>query len=147
MADATFYILQSQSLQDRYLFACKLITKAYRLGEYCYVYTDSAEQSQLLDQLLWTFQPTLFVAHQIYDEQHPAPDYKNTVLIGTTTAPKAWQRLIFNLSSQYPDELEHVERILEILDEDEALKHKGRQRYQRYQKAHFAMTSHHIPSI
>ena len=144
MADATFYILSTESLRDRFLFACKLMTKAYRQGQYCYVYTDSAEQSRLLDELLWTFQPTLFIPHQIYDEEQLEPIYQQCILIGTKTAPKAWQRLIFNLSSHYPDDLTQTERVLEILDEDEHLKKQARQRYLQYKKQDFTMTSHHI---
>lgn len=144
MAEASFYILQSQSLHDRYQFACKLIAKAYSLKQYCYVYTDSIEQSQLLDKLLWTFKQTSFIPHQIYDEEYGTPDYKQTILIGTQAAPKNWQTLIFNLSSKYPDDLTQTERVLEILDNNKPLKQAGRQRYRQYKQNGFKMTDFKI---
>lgn len=144
MAEASFYILSSQSLHDRYLFSCKLIAKAYSLGQYCYVYTDSLQQCQQLDNLLWTFKENSFIPHQIYDEKNTTPEYKQTILIGTQAAPKNWQALIFNLSSKYPEDLTQTERVLEILDNNETLKKSGRQRYRQYEQNGFKMTSYKI---
>lgn len=141
MAEASFYILPSSSLSDRFIFACKLIEKAYRCGQFCYVYTDSPQHSEQLDNLLWTFRENSFIPHQIYDEQ---PDFEDTVLIGTQTAPEKWQKLIFNLSSKYPDDLTKTERILEILDNNEDLKQAGRQRFRQYKQDGFDISTHKI---
>lgn len=140
MPEASFYILPSQTLSERYLFACKLIEKAYRSGQFCYVYTDSDQQSQQLDNQLWTFRDNSFIPHQIYEEN--IPEYEQTILIGTKAAPEKWQKLIFNLSSKYPDNLTQTERVLEILDNDEELKLAGRHRYRQYKQDGFKMTSH-----
>jgi len=71
VAEVSFYILPTESLDDRYLFACKLIEKAYRSGSFCYVLTDSAEQSRIIDDLLWTFRAGSFIPHQIYTGEPP----------------------------------------------------------------------------
>ncbi len=145
MPKASFYILASESLSDRFLFACKLIEKAYRSGQFCYVYTDSLQQSQQLDNQLWTFRENSFIPHQLYDDTtNIAPDYPKTVLIGTQTAPKNWQSVIFNLSSKYPDDLTQTERVLEILDNNEALKQAGRQRFRQYKQNGFDISTHKI---
>ncbi len=145
MPEASFYILSSRSLPERYLFACKLIEKACRSGQFCYVYTDTLQQCQQLDDQLWTFRKNSFIPHQIYDgADNKAPDYEQTVLIGTHTAPERWQKLIFNLSSKYPDNLTKTERILEILDGNEELKQAGRQRFRQYNKDGFNTTTHNI---
>jgi len=141
MAEASFYILPSSSLSDRFIFACKLIEKAYRCGQFCYVYTDSPQHSEQLDNLLWTFRENSFIPHQIYDGQ---PDFEDTVLIGTQAAPEKWQKLIFNLSSKYPDDLTKTERILEILDNNEDLKQAGRQRFRQYKQDGFDISTHKI---
>lgn len=140
MPEASFYILPSQSLSDRFLFACKLIEKAYRCGQYCYVYTDSLQQSQQLDNQLWTFRENSFIPHQLYDKT--IPNYTQTVLIGTQPAPEKWQKLIFNLSSKYPDDLSNTDRVLEIIDNNESLKQAGRQRFVQYNKNGFSTSSH-----
>ena len=72
MPEVSFYILPSESQEERYLFACKLIEKAYRSGHFCYVLTDDAEQSQILDDLLWTFRAGSFIPHQVYTGELPA---------------------------------------------------------------------------
>ncbi|MFW5444522.1 MAG: DNA polymerase III subunit chi [Methylococcaceae bacterium] len=145
MPEASFYILPTRSLSDRYLFACKLIEKAYRSGQFCYVYTDSDMQSQQLDNQLWTFRENSFIPHQLYDEAlNKPPDYEQTVLIGTHSAPEKWQKLIFNLSSKYPDDLTKTDRVLEILDNNDDLKQAGRQRFRQYNQDGFNTTTHKI---
>jgi len=144
MPEASFYILKTDSLSERFIFACKLIEKAYRCGEFCYVYTDSAQQSQQLDNQLWTFRENSFIPHQQYDELNNTPDNEKTVLIGHIAAPKNWQKLIFNLSSNYPEDLTKTERVLEILDNNETLKQAGRQRYRQYQQDGFKIATHEI---
>jgi len=145
MPEASFYILPSQSLSDRLLFACKLIEKAYRCGQFCYVYTETLQHSQQLDDLLWTYRENSFIPHQVYDEPNKiTPEYEHTVLIGTQKAPEKWQKLIFNLSSKYPDNINTAERVLEILDNNEELKQAGRERFRRYKQAEFKISTYKI---
>lgn len=135
MADITFYVLPSQSQQERYLFTCKLIEKAYRSGCFCYVLTDDNTQSQRLDDLLWTFRPGSFIPHQVYSGDIPAIPQ---VLIGSVAPPEQWQKTVLNLSSHCVD----AERVLEILDNSEATKSVGRQRYRHYKEAGHDLTTH-----
>jgi DNA polymerase-3 subunit chi len=137
MADITFYVLSSQSQQERNLFACKLIEKAYRSGCFCYVLTDSDGQSQQLDNLLWTFRAGSFIPHQLYKGELPALEQ---VLIGSLHAPAQWQKTLINLSSRAAS----AERVLEILDNSEATKALGRKRYREYQQAGHTLTTHKI---
>jgi DNA polymerase III subunit chi len=138
--EINFYVLATELTQERYLFACKLIEKAYRCGVFAYVLTDSPEQSQLIDDLLWTFRAGSFIPHQIYTSE--AASIENTVLIGSSNPPKHWQNTVINLSSQCPQDFQQVERILEILDNSEETKTIGRNRYRQYQQAGIEITTH-----
>ncbi len=142
MPKVSFYILSSLSQLERYEFACKLIEKAYRNKQFCYVYTDNQQQSQQLDNQLWTFRAGSFVPHQLYVGK--TPDYEQTILIGTAPAPSNWQNLILNLSTKFPENILHTNRVLEILDNNEDIKHQGRQRYQQYNQAGFDITTHKV---
>lgn len=157
MAEVSFYILPTESLQDRYLFACKLIEKAYRSGCFCYVLTDSPEQSRTIDDLLWTFRAGSFIPHQIYTGELPdiardgeyaagspgaSAAVEKVILIGSLNAPEHWQKVLFNLSSRYPDVGSQTERILEILDNSETTKEAGRNRYRQYQQSGMKITTH-----
>jgi DNA polymerase-3 subunit chi len=135
MAEISFYILPTQSQQERLLFACKLIEKAYRSGCFCYVLTDTAGQSQQIDNLLWTFRAGSFIPHQLYTGDIPATEQ---VLIGSLPAPAQWQKTVINLSSQCAN----AERVLEILDNSEATKAVGRDRYRYYKEAGHNLTTH-----
>jgi DNA polymerase-3 subunit chi len=148
MPEVSFYLLPSRSQQERYLFACKLIEKAYRSGHFCYVLTDSAEQSEIMDNLLWTFRAGSFIPHERYTNDTaslPRAEWeRNVILIGTQKAPENWQKTVINLSSQCPQDLEQIERILEILDDSEETKEAGRQRYRQYQLLGLAIATHKI---
>jgi len=142
MAEVSFYILPSESAQERYEFACKLIEKAYRSGCFCYVLTDNAEQCQKIDDLLWTFRAGSFIPHQIYTGE--LPNIEKVILIGSLNAPENWQKTVINLSSYCPEEFDKIERVLEILDNSEATKELGRNRYRQYQQSGVNITTHKI---
>jgi DNA polymerase-3 subunit chi len=140
MAEVSFYLLPSESIQERYEFACKLIEKAYRSGCFCYVLTDNAEQSQKIDDLLWTFRAGSFIPHQIFTGELPA--IEKVILIGSLDMPEFWQKTVINLSSYCPGQFDKIERILEILDNSEATKELGRNRYRHYQQSGVTITTH-----
>jgi len=142
MAEVSFYILSSALLEERYLFACKLIEKAYRMGQFCYILTDNDEQAQLLDDLLWTFRAGSFIPHEIYTGFSPSSE--KVILIGSVSAPKHSQTLLFNLSSKFPEDISKTKRILEILDNCEITKAAARNRYRQYQQTGVSVTTHNI---
>ncbi len=135
-----FYVLASGSQHERQDFACKLIEKIYRNGEFCYVLTDNPEQASEINTLLWTFRAGSFVPHQLFQEGLPI--HVNTILIGGTQLPDTRPKIIVNLSSHFPDTRAPTERILEILDSSEASKQAGRQRYRQYLQTGFHITTH-----
>jgi DNA polymerase-3 subunit chi len=142
MAEVGFYILPSESAQERYEFACKLIEKAYRSACFCYVLADNAEQCQKIDDLLWTFRAGSFIPHQIYTGEPPC--FEKVILIGALNVPDNWRKTVINLSSHCPQEFDKIERILEILDNSEATKAAGRDRYRQYQQSGIKTTTHKI---
>lgn len=142
MTEVSFYLLQTESAHERYSYVCKLLEKAFRSGRFCYILTDSAQQSRLLDDLLWSFRPGSFIPHQIYEGQLPA--WLQTMLIGHRSAPTPWSNTLINLSSHCPDNFLHIERVLEILDNNETVKQTGRTRYRQYKSAGLSITTHHL---
>ena len=140
MPEIIFYVLPTESSQERYLFACKLIEKAYRSGTFAYVLTDTIELSQLIDDLLWTFRAGSFIPHQVYRAGQPVSD--NSVLIGFNNLPENREKTIINLSSLCPNDFQHAGHILEILDNSEATKAWGRNRYRQYQQANLEIVTH-----
>lgn len=142
MPEVAFYVLASEDEQQRLLYVCKLVEKAYRNGSYCYVLTDTDAQAQKLDDLLWTFRRGSFIPHQLYTGTEPP--FGNVILIGSIAAPESWQKVIVNVSSQFPQHIGQAERILEIVDATPEIKSEGRQRYRRYQQLDLAPVIHNV---
>ena len=142
MTEITFYVLPTESTQERHLFACKLVEKSYRSDCFCYLLTDSETQSRVLDDLLWTFRPGSFIPHQLYDGT--VPEWQRLILIGSHQPPEPWRHTLLNVSSQFPQDYLQYGRILEILDNSEATKVAGRQRYRQYQQAGLSVTTHKL---
>ncbi len=142
MPEVIFYVLSSESQTERLQFACKLIEKIYRNGQFCYVLTDTAQQSQQIDDLLWTFRAGSFVPHEIFQGQ--SPEFDNLVLIGSDTIPEKWLQVVINLSATIPQQFKQCEKILEILDNSEATKQMGRERYRQYKQARLEIITHKL---
>jgi len=140
--EINFYLLETSSVQQRYLFACKLIEKAYRSGYSCYVQTDSDEQSRTVDDLLWSFRAGSFVPHQQYTGA--VPDFENVILIGSSAPPEKWRTNLINLSVTCPPSFDRADRVFEILDNSEETREPGRKRYRQYQQSGFTITTHNI---
>ncbi|MGZ5600330.1 MAG: DNA polymerase III subunit chi, partial [Methylobacter sp.] len=96
--------------------------------------------SRIIDDLLWTFRAGSFIPHQIYTGE--LPEIEQVILIGSLNAPEHWQKVLFNLSSHYPDLGPQTERILEILDNSETTKAAGRDRYRQYQQSGMKVITH-----
>lgn len=135
-----FYILSSRSEQGRQHFACKLAEKVFRLGFKAYILTDTRQQAEQIDKLLWTFRANSFVPHEIYRDS--LPDLANAVIIGTHQAPEAWRHTLINLSTHCPEHITESEQIFELLDNDETHKQAGRKRYRVYQQQGITPNTH-----
>ncbi len=145
MTETSFYILKTDQPRDRYIVACRVAEKAYKLGQQVFILADSTDQIMTLDNLLWSFRQGSFVPHLIVDEE--AQDISelipNVVKIGTNSNRHSATVLI-NLTVQIPDNFERYERIAEIVDQDEQIKQAGRQRYKTYQAKNIDLKTHKL---
>lgn len=138
MAQVNFYILKSDTSQERCLFACRLLEKIYRLKQTCYVLTQTDKQSEWLDNLLWTFRAGSFIPHAIYKGESVST--LSPILIGTMPAPHGWHSTVLNLSEQSPQ----ADKVLEIIDAQPSLKMAGRLRYRQYQQMGMELITHNV---
>jgi DNA polymerase-3 subunit chi len=145
MTEAIFYLLNTSQPRERYIIACRVAEKAYKLGERVFILTNSAEETRTLDNLLWSFKQGSFIPHVIVDvaSQQTDEQLDNTVLIGTNPMTTNATVLI-NLSTDVPENIESYERIAEFIDQDLQITQAGRQRYKVYQSKNIPLKTHNL---
>ena len=139
MTQVDFYIL-AQS-QQRALFACRLAEKIYHLGKRVYIHTGDENNCRMLDDLLWTFQSGSFVPHECYQDDRPA---SSPVLIGHQLQPNVDADVLINISDDLPMFYTRFARVAEIVDNQDDIKLKARDRFRLYREQGCTMLSHPI---
>jgi DNA polymerase III subunit chi len=141
MSCVDFYILDSTEPKSRLLVACRLSEKAWHSGFRTFILTENPGQRQILDDLLWTFRPGSFLTHAIDRDDNPKYE---AVTLGDGPIPASAFNLVINLKSAPVDPPASIERIIEIIDQDEPTRAAGRQRYRHYQKMGKTVRNHRI---
>ena len=142
MTQVDFYVLSDSEQRSRLRFACRLADKVFRLGQRVFIHTESAEQTQELDTLLWTFQQNSFVPHCAMQDSGDTPP---PVLLSHNTEPNASQVLI-NLAADVPLFFSRFERVAELINADSAVRQQGRSRYSFYKERGYPLSTHEIKS-
>jgi DNA polymerase-3 subunit chi len=142
MTRVDFYVLSTGDAHSRRVLACRLTEKATKQGLTVFLYAASEEEERVLDDLLWTFRQGSFVAHERLDVsgvQTEAP-----VLVGHRAAPQPPKDVLINLSPETPPDLDRFERLIEIVDQDEAIRQAGRRRYRFYKDQGLTVHTHRL---
>ena len=111
-----------------------------RAGNMVFLHADSEKQAADLDNLLWTFNSSGFLAHDIWLGQSDDPPC--SILIGTTEPPAEHHNILINLSNESPNYFSSFERLLEIVGPDNT--DAGRQRYQYYRDRGYPLETHKL---
>lgn len=141
MTKIDFYVLKTADSANRQVFACRLAEKAYQQGHHVYIHTGSPEESQQINETLWSFRADSFVPHEL----HQHADHEDCpVLIGHDSNPPRLMDVLINLNPQQPLFFSQFERLAEIVDDNNDIKQSGRQRYQFYKQRGYQLDTHHI---
>ncbi len=132
MTRISFYVLKGDNEQDRQVFACRLIEKAYYQGHQIYVHTESEEQTNQFNQDLWSFRNDSFIPHQIVNNDNT--DEHSPILVSHNATPPRLMNLLINLASEQPSFFSQFERVAEFVNENSTIKTAGRTRYRFYQQ-------------
>lgn len=136
----SFYLLNDEKVNQE-AFACRLCQRALSEGLRLFVWCDSMESMERFDQLLWTFQASSFIPHEVDDPQAP-------ICLGLTV-PEAFLKSTgqkvgcLNLSSRAVDAT-LFDRVLEIIEANDAAKAAGRERFKGYKQQGITPTTHQI---
>ena len=143
MTRIDFYIIENGSAEATESFICRLTEKAWSQNNAVYMHTMDESHSNKYDELLWTFNETSFVPHQL-DAAELAENAENAVLIGhqSTADITHHHDVLINLHHEAPSFFSQFERVAEIITNDETNKIKGRERYQFYRDRGYALETH-----
>jgi len=113
-------------------FACRLVRRALASGKPVGVRVPPALAARL-DELLWSFDATEFIAHRCWDGATPhAP---GEVLLIDDAAALPHRGLLLNLAEDLPGDAFAFERVLEVIGCEPSAVQSGRVRYRAYQQA------------
>jgi DNA polymerase III subunit chi len=137
MTQIDFHILQDSSVTARWLYTCRFIEKVERLGHSILVVVDTQEEAQELDDLLWSFKPESFIAHQII-----GGDEEAKVEITFTANAGEHHDVLINLSSQIPEYFSRFARTVEIVIQAPTILENTREHYKFYKQRGYPISQH-----
>ncbi|HEY9107799.1 MAG TPA: DNA polymerase III subunit chi [Roseateles sp.] len=117
---------------DPLRFACRLIRRALATGKPVGVCVAAADAVRL-DELLWSFEATEFIAHRRWDgTTDTAP---GEVLLVDDASRLPHRGLLLNLSEDLPADAFAFERVLEVVGCEPQVVRSGRLRYRAYKQS------------
>lgn len=136
-----FYLLNTDEPQAKWLFACRLLEKAYLRGHQIFVYCNDEHQAENLDELLWTFKEDSFIPHNLQGE---GPEPPPAIQIGHGQEPRGFREILLNLADTVPPFYMRFRRVIEIVTCDDAAKNLSRIHYREYRAQACALQTHTI---
>ena len=129
MARADFYLIAKPRFLDKpLLLVCELARKATDSGQPLLIFAASAAQAEVLDELLWEFDPDAYIPHQIAGTDED--DDITPVLIVPPETQSPMRPLVINLRNE-PVPGDFV-RVLEVVPADESARGPLRERWKHY---------------
>lgn len=135
-----FYLLTGQSHQAIHQFCCRLVEKAWKLGNTVFIRTRDEAEARLLDDLMWTYSDGSFLPHALENNT----EAETPVIIGNHSEPASSHDLLINLADDLPTQNHLYQRIAEVVNEDAGIKQRGRQHYAHYDTNNYPLHHHNI---
>ena len=129
MPRADFYLIGKPRFREQpLLLVCELARKASDAGLPMLVLCASAAQAEQLDDLLWSFDPDAYVAHQIAGADEDEEEVP--VLLAAPEHDAPLRPMVLNLrDAAVPD---GFERVLEVVPADDSARGPLRERWKQY---------------
>lgn len=122
MTQVSFYLIQDEQRQAE--LACRLCRKTLQKDRQpVLILCKNQQQLDTLDTLLWQFDPLSFIPHDIDEPGSP--------ICLSRQLPQQFQGICINLGGQAV-QASSAQRIIEIVENSEAAKADGRQRFKAY---------------
>lgn len=144
MTRIDFYVTDEAAPDSALRIACRIAEKAYLQRLPTHIHTDSGQQSEAIDQLLWSFRPERFIPHEWSKGYTPPSSTLRHPPITIGHTPPAHQEIevVINLATEVPLFFSRHNRLAEIIDGNG--KHAGRARYKFYKDRGYELSTHKL---
>ena len=143
MSRADFYLVgKPRFLAQPLLLVCELVRKAYDAGLPVLILARDAAQAETLDDLLWSFDPEVYLPHQLFDPEDVFDDEEIPVLIATPDMDPPARSLVINLRDVCAPG--PFDRVLEVVPAEPALREPLRARWKEYKARGYTINSHEM---
>jgi DNA polymerase-3 subunit chi len=140
MTRISFYLLSGAG-RDRCEVACRLAHKAWQRRARVFIHCSDPALARALDERLWTLEDVSFLPHALQDDPLAA---EAAVLIGSRDPGNGHSDVLINLDTTLPAFFARFDRVLELVDDDEAVRAEGRLRYRHYQERGYPLEVHEL---
>ncbi|MGL4836007.1 DNA polymerase III subunit chi [Shewanella sp.] len=119
-----------QALMEMYQLACQVAHRAYLKQQLVYIHCENKALACEIDELLWQFEPTAFVPHNLKGEGQAtgAPVEIGYDRLGANKS----RQLLINLADQVPPFAVNFGQIIDFVANDDQHKAGARERYRQY---------------
>ncbi|MGE8685394.1 MAG: DNA polymerase III subunit chi [Acinetobacter sp.] len=135
MAKVSFYLFE-KSPERQVESACRLCRKILRQPERIWLYCADAALQQQLDERLWSFDATGFIPHGI--------DQNDATVCISAQLPEQSDWIVFNFNQAALDQYANFRHIIEIIENNEAAKIIGREKYKQYRRLGIQPQTHKL---
>lgn len=145
MKQVDFYLIENAVSQASFKLASRLANKLQRMQQSALLVTNSADDTQTLDSIMWSFSDASFLAHDMIDSNtmHANIQIGAQNAVSNEVLERNYDVLI-NLADDVAIYSHHFSRIAEIVAPDDDSKAKARSRFKHYQTEGFELKTHNI---
>lgn len=136
-----FYVLSKNRPEDQHHFACRLIEKAVRQGNRVMVATKDENESQIMNDCLWSFRPDSFVPHTILGDDNAD---QAAVLISHAEDDDTHHDVLVNLRLEVPAQFSRFKRLTEVVIQEKNVLENSRLSYAFYKKRGYPINTHKL---
>ena len=139
MARADFYLIDKPRFREEpLLLVCELARKAFDAGFPTLVLARDTAQAEMIDDLMWSFDPDAYLPHQIAGSDEE--DDVTPILILAPDIDSPMRPMVINLRDAVVDG--DFERVLEVVPADPAARAPLRERWKQYQARGLELNKH-----
>lgn len=122
-----FYVSPDSQPEARLTLACRLARRAWQGRLPVFIRCSDPQQLASMDEMLWHLRPQFFMPHNRFDDNPAAP-----IVLAIDQHPVLDNSVLINLQMQPVQELDRLNRIIELVCQTPELLQQSRTNFRHY---------------